>query len=92
MDFTSDAEYQSLYDAIVTAIQSPLVNSANFHGVDNFVKVVWGNTAKVALYADMTFYVYPGRAPTDFEISISGLLSESMPLPIGSQMKLVNIL
>jgi len=83
VDFNATQEGQELYSKIIEAIKTTLVSVTNVSEVDNFISKIWAGS-KVVKYEKMKMYIYLGRDPTDFEVSVKSIIEKALPLPIGT--------
>lgn len=91
IDLTASVDGANLLSAIVTAIVTNNDDCANWTGISNFIKVVFGATAEVIAFQNNTYFIHAGRLLTDFEESMLPFILSVIPAPIGTTIKLVTV-
>ncbi len=87
-DFTTSGESLALYESIITALVT-FNGEANWSGIDQFIKLVFGDEAGVVTFQAGTYYLSIGREMTEFETNAANIILSAFPVPIGANVQFV---
>lgn len=90
VDFSTAEDSFDLYTKIINAIKS-FQGSANWSGLNDFVKLVYGEDAKVVTFINGVYYLNIGREMSEFETNTINIIKRVFPVPIGAEIKFVRL-
>lgn len=83
IDFSTAEDSFALYFKIATALKS-FKGNANWSGLDEFVKLVFGDNANLVTFKEGIYYLDVGRALSNFEFNALNIIKRVFPAPIGA--------